>query len=257
MKEGDFIFLSASVPYRPEWTVAAEPVEIEEAVVSLARAVFARRGRLLFGGHPSISPLVSAVAGEYYRVDPARQIRPVVTFQSEWFRGKLPDETWEMYRMGFSAIEWTPKEESQRKSLTVMRECMLGKMPTDVRDRNHLTPPLAMVVVGGMEGILEEAAIFFRNRRDWNIEKPPPLYAFEKGGGAARRLVEPTDALERLLGLPDLVSTADAAELRAARATGELREVEKSWRTHYAPFESTNFRFPPYASMVQWLVDGL
>jgi SLOG cluster3 family len=257
MKEGDFIFLSASVPYRPDWTEGAKPVEIEEAVVSLARAVFARGGRLLFGGHPSISPLVSAVAGEYYPIEPARQIRPVVTFQSEWFRGKLPDETWEMHRMGFSAIEWTPKEDGQRTSLTIMREWMLGKMPTDIRQRNRVTPPQAMVAVGGMEGILEEAAIFFRRRRGWDLVNLPPFYAFESCGGAAQRLIEPTDNWEGRLRLSQSVRDHDAMELRVAREAGELHGIEKGWRDQYATFESPEFRFLPYASMAQWLVDGL
>lgn len=257
MKEGDFIFLSASVPYRQGWTEGAEPVEIEEAVVSLARAVFARGGRLLFGGHPSISPLVSAVAGEYYPIDPARQVRPVVTFQSEWFRGQLPDETSEMHRMGFSAIEWTPKEESQKASLTMMRLWMLGKMPAYVGERNRLAPPQAMVVVGGMEGVLEEAAIFLRQRRDWNMGKPSPFYAFGSGGGAARRLIEHTEGWERQLRLIESVNEEDATELRVARATGELRGLEESWHTQHSTFESPTFRFPPYASMAQWLMDSL
>src|SRR5262249_59078396 len=59
MNEGDVIFLSASVPIREGWAEDAQPAEIEEAIVSIARAVFARNGRLLFGGHPSVSPLVA------------------------------------------------------------------------------------------------------------------------------------------------------------------------------------------------------
>ena len=55
MKLHDVIFLSASLPYRPPWAMEAQPTEIEQAIVSTARAVFARQGRLLFGGHPSIS----------------------------------------------------------------------------------------------------------------------------------------------------------------------------------------------------------
>ena len=38
----DIIFLSASVPHRPEWVADSKPAEIEEAIISLARAVFAR-----------------------------------------------------------------------------------------------------------------------------------------------------------------------------------------------------------------------
>ena len=211
VKPQDIIFLSASVPHRPEWVADSKPTEIEEAIISLARAVFARGGRLLFGGHPSVSPLIAAVAGEYFPANPARQIRPVITFQSNLFRGRLPDETWEMYRMGWTTIEWTPQEmlngiPNQDNSLETMRRRMLLDPElldgdADARlavDRNKLGQPKAMVVIGGMEGIAEEVAIFLEFRERWRRGNPdlislPPVYAFTSGGGAARRLLEPPE----------------------------------------------------------------
>src|ERR1051326_4399648 len=143
MKPGDIVFVSASVPSRPGWTEEARPSEIEEAIVSLARAVFARGGRLLFGGHPSVSFLISSVAGEYFEPDPSRLIRPVITFQSELFRPFLPDETWLLYRMGWSSIEWTParyvgRDPDRSGSLRAMREVMLlgQDLPENVKKRN-------------------------------------------------------------------------------------------------------------------------
>ena len=52
MRPGDIIFLSASVPVREGWTEDSRPNEIEDAIISIARAVFARKGRLLFTRSP-------------------------------------------------------------------------------------------------------------------------------------------------------------------------------------------------------------
>ncbi len=189
MNPHDIVFLSASVPNRPEWVADSKPIEIEEAVICLARAVFARGGRLLFGGHPSISPLIAAVAGEYFPVDPTRQIRPVITFQSKFFRDNLPNETWELYRMGWASIEWTPEEmrnglPDRDESLNAMRRRMLldptligadREMQAAVQ-RNLLGPPKAMVAIGGMEGIAEEAAMFLDFRSQWEAGKIAPYH---------------------------------------------------------------------------------
>ena len=62
---GRSVFLSASIPVRPGFRrVSGAAVEIEEAVVSFARAVLKEEGTVVFGAHPSISPLVASVASE-------------------------------------------------------------------------------------------------------------------------------------------------------------------------------------------------
>ena len=239
MTEGDIVFLSASVPYRPGWTEDASPAEIEEAIVSIARAVFARHGRLLFGGHPSVSPLVAAIAGEYFPADPGRRLRPVITFQSEYYRGKLPDETWQLARMGWSSIQWTPLvtgpdgSKDQAGSLRLMREWMLlgPKAPAEVIAEHGLRPPKAMLAVGGMEGIFEEARLFGDNRFRWGAT-PPPIYAIASGGGAAKRLLGPE---------------------APAGAVG----LEQEWRRANPRALPTDVPVQPYAAMVQWLLDRI
>src|SRR5215475_14156218 len=93
------IFLSASVPApnraQRYWRVANAAFQIEQAVVSLARAVFSEGGTLVFGGHPAISPLVAMVAGEYRQPLYAesreeRLAAPIRIFQSRAFEGSLP-----------------------------------------------------------------------------------------------------------------------------------------------------------------------
>ncbi len=264
MNEGDVIFLSASVPVRQGWIEDARPTEIEEAIVSVARAVFARRGRLLFGGHPSVSPLVAAVAGEYFAADPDRRVRPVVTFQSRFFAGRLPDETTEMVRMGWSAIEWTPPDfrtdakEDPGPSLKLMRDLMLFGPATQrqIIDRNCLRPPKAMIAIGGMEGVRDEAFVFLRNRSNWEFQQLPRIYLFKSGGGAAARLLDPDVTGNRLWpGRPPDFNVLET--LLEALRNGDILDVEDAWWAKFGDNLPKGIPFEPYAAMTQWLLDTL
>ncbi|HEX2204871.1 MAG TPA: hypothetical protein VHG91_16295 [Longimicrobium sp.] len=187
--EGVSLFLSASVPSpaRAEEfnRVPHAQVEIEGAVVALARAVLSEGGRLVFGGHPSISPLVASVAGEYAG-DGGEGAR-VVIHQLEAFRTQLVDATVEMAKMGWAEIRWHPVHPSEQghrpepgkppfpESLRRMRQVLLAE-----------TGDLAaMVCVGGMEGVIQEA-VLFRDR----VEGTRPCFAVHRSGGAAKILAE-------------------------------------------------------------------
>jgi hypothetical protein len=199
---GRRIFLSASVPSRGRAEkykrVEDAHLEIDEAVISLARAVFSEDGTLVFGGHPAISPLVAIVAGEYHRPravdDPAEnaeesgeRFSPLVhIYQSQAFEGYLPDETLMMFRLGHAVIHWTEAVDGERfdpeaprsgppcpESTRLMRERMLREMQ-----------PTAMVCIGGMEGVEQEFEMFREIRRGF------PVYIFERTGGAAAILAK-------------------------------------------------------------------
>jgi len=189
------VFLSASVPspdradrYR---RVPDAAIEIEEAVISLARAVFAEGGQLVFGGHPTIAPLVALVAGEYIAPEPGEVVSerraelergtrrlqtPVVIYQSRAFESSLPRETIQMESLGYATIhliEETPerigsKTERDAESLRRMRIQMISE-----------TKPLAMVCIGGMEGVEDEQELFR------GIRPGAPVYVLEQTGGAA------------------------------------------------------------------------
>jgi len=264
MNKGDFVFLSASVPYREGWREDAKPAEIEEAIVCLARAVFTRGGRLLFGGHPSVSPLVASIAGEYYSADSQRSDRPVVTFQSEFYRGQLPDETWLMHRMGWSSIVWTPLvndasgNKDKNASLGVMREWMLlgSHAPSEVISVVELKPPRAMVAIGGMDGVRDETVLFLQQAKLWRVPERPRVFAIGSGGGAAQRLLAPLGELRAAL----LFAEADRVSemhLRAARETGDLVGLESVWQMHATEKALSDLPFQPYAAMTQWLMDSL
>ncbi len=104
------ILLSASVPDREGFErVPDAAFVIEQAVVSLARAVLAEEGTLVFGAHPSISPLVASVASEY-RAPGGKEEPRVVIYQSKAFEKVLPRETWDMARFGFARLIWIDAE---------------------------------------------------------------------------------------------------------------------------------------------------
>src|SRR5436305_1538123 len=109
----------------------------------MARMILASNGRLVFGGHPTITPLVLHVAGDGgYR-------ERVDVYQSEWFRRELPPETLRLQELGFGRIHWTPAEKTREDSLLKMRVHMLSK-----------SQPIGAIFIGGMEGIHAEWDLF-------------------------------------------------------------------------------------------------
>jgi SLOG cluster3 family len=187
---GVSVFLSASVPdpRRDQRfnRIADAPFHVEQAVVSLARAVFSEDGRLVFGGHPSISPLVAIVAGEYR--DPnlteggeERAPAPVVIYQSEAFRESIPHDTELLIQLGLAEEHWIKAVDGEHfvpgkgsaheqcpRSLIAMRLAMIED-----------TDPAAMVCIGGMEGVLLEAEMFRAEREN------RPVFTLARTGGAA------------------------------------------------------------------------
>lgn len=187
------ILLSASVPHPKRADrfrrVPGAAFEIEQAVISLARAVFAQGGRLVFGGHPSISPLVGIVAGEYRapkRAEGSGETQPasVVIYQSEAFKGYAREDELLLFKLDLAEIRWieavegesySPEAPGDRpacpESVLEMRKRMIEECQAD-----------AMVCIGGMEGVLEEARLF----RETYPHRP--IFAVAATGGAAQLL---------------------------------------------------------------------
>lgn len=171
------LFMSASIPNpnQPKYLAwGAYPRAIEEAVTSLTRLCLQRNITLVFGGHPSISPLVALIALER-RGFTSDGEPPIRIYQSEAYRGKLPDKTWALFRAGVAHIVWTDRVEGDQapfpESLKLMRERMLDE-----------TQPGSMVCIGGMQGIPDELALYrarFPTR---------PVYVLAETGGASMML---------------------------------------------------------------------
>jgi SLOG cluster3 family len=179
---GTPIFLAASKPNRELDTYQLMIREIDEAVLSLCRAVFSEGGRLIYGGHPSISPLIATVAAEYFRPQPGNPLPPVLIYQSEAYANVIPQTTRLLEEMGYARIHWIERFGTDEyvaggphcpNSLEKMRVAML---------QNPLVVPVAMVSIGGMGGVLNEARMFLG-------VNPGQIYILRTTAGATAYLV--------------------------------------------------------------------
>jgi hypothetical protein len=168
---GRGVLLSASFPSgeRAERFPAADPSAIADAVSALTRAVLVQGGSLVFGGHPTISPLVLLIACEEGLRD------RVDVHQSRWFEGEVPSETLQLQEQGFGRIVWAPREPDLERSLTAMREAMLSQ------------PLAGGVFIGGMEGVIAE------HRMLADLQPEVPAIGLPAPGGAAATLVADTE----------------------------------------------------------------
>lgn len=134
------IFLSASIPEQPPFDADSRPQAIQAAVNAMTQVVLGRK-KIVWGGHPAITPLLWAAAqsvGVEYSV-------AVELFQSRLFEDEFPVEN-----KHFANITYVDSVEGDRaKSLFAMRKAMFSSYDFD-----------AAVFIGGMEGIVDEYVLF-------------------------------------------------------------------------------------------------
>jgi hypothetical protein len=135
------LFLSASVPVKGRGTFheTADPFLIHSAVRDLV-TVTIRQNRLVWGGHPAITPMIWAICED---LDVAYS-DAVVLYQSTYFKDEFPEENGRFKNVRY--IDHVPGDLA--KSLRRMREAMLGE---DLQ---------AAVFIGGMEGVFDEFEMF-------------------------------------------------------------------------------------------------
>jgi hypothetical protein len=189
------ILLSASVPSDkrdPKYTkIKNAQTQIEEAVIGLSRNIFQAGGKIIFGGHPTISPLVEMVATEY---PIKREIenfernsikdKPINIYQSKAYENEIPKQTKNLFDLGYSEIVWTEakngeKYNSQIKGVPQCKnslEFMRKEMMSEKID--------ALVCIGGMEGVETEFNLF----REIHPDKP--IFILRSTGGACAILAE-------------------------------------------------------------------
>lgn len=158
------IFLSASVPKPGRvYYGTADPIAIRDSVIALASAVISRPNyHLIWGGHPSITPLIALVLNRYGLTMSNR----VTLYQSAYHRRHFPPENEDI---GNRIV--TEDLGNEVSSMRLMREKMLG-------DNNFA----AAVFVGGMEGVIEEYDMI--NHYHPNI----PCFPVASTGAAAKAL---------------------------------------------------------------------
>ena len=136
------VFLSASVPKvgRGNFSDDANPFLIQLAVRELATTIV-RSGNLIWGGHPSITPMIWAVC-EYLQVPYGEHVK---LYQSRYFEEDFPEEN-----DHFKNVVFVDRiDNSLEPSLKEMRRRMLTEEKFD-----------AGVFIGGMEGVLVEYELF-------------------------------------------------------------------------------------------------
>jgi len=157
------IFLSASVPVIGRaYYETADPFLIQTAVREFLSVTLGRR-RIVWGGHPAITPMVWAVCEDLG----VKYANAVVLYQSKFFRDMFPEEN---ERFG-NVVYVEAVEGNREQSLLRMRNDMLSRADLE-----------AAVFIGGMEGVLDEYALFAKFHPDASVLTVPAA------GGAARKL---------------------------------------------------------------------
>lgn len=141
-KELKNIFLSASIPL-PErdakYYETADIVAIRDAIIALTSVVLPIH-KIIWGGHPSITPLIYYVMGKL-----GLNIQEhVKIYQTLWFENKFPEDN-----NKFENIVFTERLQDAPSSIKLMRERMLSE--------NEYS---AAVFIGGMDGIEDEYKMF-------------------------------------------------------------------------------------------------
>ena len=166
------VFISVSIPQHNEdntYFMNSNPQDIIDCTSALAYQIFLNKLKLIFGGHPTISPVILSVRNSHPSQDGQP---PIYIYQSEYFR-KIQSESTQKLAEHFGKIIWTKEEKDDRgKSLTIMRKAMLNP-------QNNID---AGIFIGGMEGVLEEYNLFRENH------KAKPAYVIETTGGAAEKI---------------------------------------------------------------------
>ena len=135
------VFLSASVPdpYSPNFIRDADVVAVVSAVRALIFVLLGRKP-LIWGGHPSITPMIWSVAENLK----SSYTEWVKLYQSNFFEDKFPEQN-----KKFENVEFVDKVDGKREeSLYNMRVRMFSK--------NSFS---TAIFIGGMEGVLDEARL--------------------------------------------------------------------------------------------------
>ena len=198
MKE---IFLSASVPEhgRGDFYESADPFLIQFAVRELITVCLGRR-RVVWGGHPAITPMVHAVCKDFGM----EFAPPVVLYQSRFFENRFPEDN-----KYFETVLVDGVEGDLAASLVALRRAML------------LRPIEAAVFVGGMEGIFQEYEVF-RALHGPNAQ----VLALGAPGGAAKQLAEGAGPIGRDASDVDRIDFARLFQERLGISPEEKRQLK-------------------------------
>ena len=141
------IFLSASIPYQDRdkrFYDTADIIAIRDSVRALATVVIPK-ARLIWGGHPAITPLIRFVMGKMN----ADLKKHITLYQSNFFRDHFPSDNF-----FFENVAITAEDIDRESSLLKMRNAMITDNDFSVG-----------IFIGGMEGVLAEFKLFSESHR--------------------------------------------------------------------------------------------
>lgn len=160
------IFLSASIPLPerdPKYIGTADVIAIRDSVLALASVVLPQF-RLIWGGHPSITPLIAQVLRHFGK----EANNHVSLYQSSFFERMFPLEN-----ESVAHIIKTMDMGSREKSLLEMRTRM-------ILDNQFV----AAFFIGGMEGVEDEYKMFT------SYHKNAKVFPIASTGAAAKLIYE-------------------------------------------------------------------
>lgn len=145
------VFLSASIPSperNPKYYQTVDVIAVRDAIRALAANVLPYV-HLVWGGHPSITPLIREVL-EGVGVTPEEIKEHVTLYQSRFFEGMFPKDNECVEDIQLTDICYINGQKDRDGSLEEMRHRML--------DTSH--DYVAGIFIGGMEGVEEECRLF-------------------------------------------------------------------------------------------------
>lgn len=232
--KGRTIMLAAGMP-EGEPEVRVSGWDIDQAVVALARAVFAEGGRLLAESDASLTLLLAMIAGEY-------QTQRFAEGGDHADADLTPSVR--VHRTG-------PRSEREREDEALLDRYRLVDFAGRVDDyplpekksaRYPRDEPIALVCIGGGESVIEQAHRFASK-----ASYPRPIFALETSGGAAARLV--VDLNLKV----EAIDTSIAEEVWS-RARARLENTEFKFDQRRYEFEA---QIVPYPFIMQTIIDRL
>ncbi|MCP4546712.1 MAG: hypothetical protein GY835_09645 [bacterium] len=196
------VFLSASLPKALEGTPQA--LDLQGFLVAFIRGLFSAGGRLIFGGHPSVTPLVQRVASDF-------SVGRIELFQLEKYRAVAPPE---VNRKEF-VVHWIDSDD-----LAPMRDQMVERARAGVfvggKTRDEMP-------IGGVPGIRDEHERFLKR----HPEGPAYLLGLLAGEAAVliRELNGAPEPNQQSAEERELLHETNVVDLAAALVLADLRRA--------------------------------
>jgi hypothetical protein len=163
------------------YVATAQPERIRAAIIAITRIALNRGVRLVFGAHPTISPLVLQVAqGLGGNQD------DILVFQSNAYRHLIPQSTLDLADWSRGRLILTSAQLETRPAPTAGQLKRLNPYPNSLffmrKTMAEVPGLIGAAFVGGARGVLDESVRF-------SIAHPTlRRYAYSSTGGAAAHL---------------------------------------------------------------------